>query len=178
MSGHEGEHEPTAVLPETAAQLVELERLQQALTQAEERAKNHWEQYLRAVADLENVRKRAQRDVEGAHRYGVEKLVQDLLPVRDSLELAVENASRADARSLAEGQEATLKLLVKAFEKLNVTELNPVGEPFDPSRHEAVLAQESRDAEPNSVLQVVQRGYDLNGRLLRPARVVVARAPQ
>jgi len=177
MSASDGEHEPTAVLPETAAQLVELERLQQALTQAEERAKNHWEQYLRAVADLENVRKRAQRDVEGAHRYGVEKLVQELLPVKDSLELAVENAPRADAKSLAEGAEATLKLLIKAFEKLNVTELNPVGEPFDPSQHEAVLAQESRDAEPNSVLQVVQRGYGLNGRLLRPARVVVARAP-
>jgi molecular chaperone GrpE len=180
QAGNEGAsaHEPTAVLPETAAQLVELERLQQALTQAEERAKNHWEQYLRAVADLENVRKRAQRDVEGAHRFGIEKLAQELLPVMDSLELAVQNAPRADAKSLAEGTQATLKLLSRAFEKLNITELNPIGEPFDPSQHEAVLAQDSRDAEPNSVLQVVQRGYGLNGRLLRPARVIVARAPQ
>jgi molecular chaperone GrpE len=169
--------EATAVLPETAAQLVELERLQQALTQAEERAKNHWEQYLRAVADVENVRKRAQKDVEAAHRYGIDKLAAELLPVRDSLELAVENADKADAAQLAAGSQATLKLLEKVFEKLNVTEINPLGEPFDPSRHEAMLVQPSGTAEPNSVLQVVQRGYDLNGRLLRPARVIVSKAP-
>ena len=169
--------EPTAVLPETAAQLVEMERLQQALAEAEERAKNHWDQYLRAVADVENVRKRAQRDIEAAHRYGIDKLVQELLPVRDSLELAVENADRADAASLAAGQEATLKLLTKAFDKLNIVEINPLGEPFDPTRHEAMLAQPSDTAEPNSVLKVVQRGYEINGRLLRPARVIVAKAP-
>jgi molecular chaperone GrpE len=170
-------HEPTAVLPETAAQLVEMERLQQALTQSEERAKNHWDQYLRAVADVENVRRRAQKDVEAAHRYGIDKLAQELLPVRDSLELAVENADRADAASLAAGQEATLKLLAKAFEKLSINEINPLGEPFDPEKHEAMLAQPSNTAEPNSVLKVVQRGYEMNGRLLRPARVIVAKAP-
>src|SRR3954469_21848938 len=92
--------EPTAVLPETAAQLVEMERLQQALAQAEERAKSHWEQYLRAVADVENVRKGAQKDREAAHRYGIDKLATELLPVRDSLELAVENADKADAQQL------------------------------------------------------------------------------
>jgi molecular chaperone GrpE len=172
-----GGAEPTAVLPETAAQLVEMERLQQALAQSEERAKNHWDQYLRAVADIENLRKRAQRDVEAAHRYGIDKLAQELLPVRDSLELAVENADRADAASLAAGQEATLKLLAKAFEKLGITEINPLGEPFDPTKHEAMLAQPSDTAEPNSVLKVVQRGYEMNGRLLRPARVIVAKAP-
>jgi len=173
-----GSHaEPTAVLPETAAQLVELERLQQALTASEERAKNHWDQYLRAVAEVENVRRRAAKDVEAAHRYGIDKLAAELLPVRDSLELAVENAGKADAQSLATGQEATLKLLAKAFDKLNISEINPLGEPFDPARHEAMLAQPSATAEPNSVLQVVQRGYELNGRLLRPARVIVAKAP-
>src|SRR5690349_21606845 len=113
--------EPTAVLPETAAQLVEMERLQQALAQAEERAKNHWEQYLRAVADVENVRKRAQRDLEAAHKFGIEKLAAELLPVRDSLELAVENADKADAQQLTAGSQATLKLLAKAFDKLNIT---------------------------------------------------------
>jgi molecular chaperone GrpE len=169
--------EPTTVLPETAAQLVELERLSQALAESEERARSHWEQYLRAVADLENVRKRAARDVEAATRYGLEKFVAELLPVRDSLELAVQNAARADARSLAEGQEATLKLLIKALEKLGVTVIDPLGEPFDPARHEAMMMQESATAEPNSVLKVVQPGYELNGRLLRPARVIVARAP-
>jgi molecular chaperone GrpE len=171
-----GAGEPTTVLPETAAQLVELERLQQALTEAEERARNHWEQYLRAVADLENVRKRAQRDIEAANRYGLEKFAAELLPVQDSLQLAVQNAGKADARSLVEGQDATLKLLTKALEKIGVVPINPVGEPFDPARHEAMLAQESATAEPNSVLQVVQPGYELNGRLLRPARVIVSKA--
>jgi molecular chaperone GrpE len=169
--------EPTAVLPETAAQLVELERLTQALAESEERARSHWEQYLRAVAELENVRRRAARDVEAANRYGLEKFIEELLPVRDSLELAVQNAPQADARSLAQGQEATLKLLNKALEKLGVTVFEPLGEPFDPARQEAMMMQESATAEPNSVLKVVQPGYELNGRLLRPARVIVAREP-
>lgn len=172
---HSGEQ--TAVLPETAAQLVELERLQLALGEAEERAKNHWSQYLRAVADLDNVRKRAQKDIEAANRYGLEKFAAELLPVRDSLELAVQNADKADVRSLKQGQDATLQLLVKALEKIGIVTINPVGEPFDPARHEAMLAQPSNTAEPNSVLQVVQPGYEINGRLLRPARVIVAKAP-
>jgi molecular chaperone GrpE len=169
--------EPTTVLPETAAQLVELERLQQALSESEERAKSHWEQYLRAVADLDNVRKRAQRDIESANRYGLEKIAQELLPVRDSLELAVQNAARSDVQHLVAGQEATLALLAKALEKFGVRVIDPQGEPFDPERHEAMMTQESATAEPNSVLQVVQPGYELNGRLLRPARVIVAREP-
>jgi molecular chaperone GrpE len=168
--------EATAVLPETAAQLVELERLQLALAEAEERARNHWDQYMRAVADLENVRKRAQRDIEAANRYGLEKFAAELLPVQDSLELAVQNAGKAaDVRSLVQGQEATLKLLSKALEKIGIGVIDPEGEPFDPARHEAMLAQESTTAEPNSVLQVVQPGYELNGRLLRPARVIVSK---
>src|ERR1700739_4387679 len=113
--------EQTAVLPETASQLVELERLQLALGEAEERAKNHWGQYLRAVADLDNVRKRAQKDIEAANRYGLEKFAAELLPVRDSLELAVQNAEKAsDVRSLKQGQEATLQLLAKALERLGI----------------------------------------------------------
>ena len=169
--------EPTTVLPETGSQLDEVERLQQLLVEADQRAKDHWEQYLRAAAELDNVRKRAQRDIEAANRYGLEKFAAELLPVRDSLELAVQNSGRADARSLREGQEATLQLLTRALEKLGVTIIDPLGEPFDPARHEAMMAQPSNTAEPNSVLQVVQPGYELNGRLLRPARVIVARAP-
>jgi molecular chaperone GrpE len=170
--------EATTVLPETAAQLVELERLQQALADSEERAKSHWEQYLRAVAELDNVRKRAQRDIEAANRYGLEKFAAELLPVKDSLEQAAQSGARADARSLREGQAATLQLLTKALEKFGVSLIDPQGEPFDPTRHEAMMSQESSTAEPNSVLQVVQPGYELNGRLLRPARVIVARAPE
>jgi molecular chaperone GrpE len=169
--------EPTTVLPETAAQLVELERLQQALSESEERAKSHWEQYLRAVADLDNVRKRAQRDIESANRYGLEKIAQELLPVRDSLELAVQNAARSDVQHLVAGQQATLALLARALEKFGVRVIDPQGEPFNPEQHEAMMTQESATAEPNSILQVVQPGYELNGRLLRPARVIVAREP-
>src|SRR5438445_10470218 len=127
--------EPTAVLPETAAQLVELERLQQALSEAEERARNNWEQYLRAVAELDNVRKRAQRDIEAANRYGLEKFAAELLPVKDSLEAAVQSAARTDSRGLMEGQEATLRLLSQALERIGVQVIDPAGEPFVPERH-------------------------------------------
>ena len=166
-------------MPESASPLAELERLQQALAEAEERARGHWEQYLRAVAELDNVRKRAQRDIEAANRYGLEKFAAELLPVRDSLELAVQSADQddVDARSLKKGQEATLQLLAKALERLGLAPINPVGEPFDPTRHEAMLAQPSATAKPNTVLQVVQTGYELNGRVIRPARVIVAKAP-
>ena len=168
--------EPTAVLPETATELVELERLQQELAQSEERSKNHWDQYLRAVAELDNVRKRAQRDIENAHRYAIEGLAGELLAVRDGLELGVRNGATADTRTLLEGQEATLKLLDRTFEKFSVKQLDPAGQRFDPSQHEAVLMQESAAAAPNTVLQVVQPGYELKGRLLRPARVIVTKA--
>jgi molecular chaperone GrpE len=165
--------------PQSASPLAELERLQLALAGAEERARSHREQYLRAVAELDNVRKRAQRDIEAANRYGLEKFAAELLPVRDSLELAVQSADsrEADARSLKQGQQATLQLLAKALERLGITPIDPVGEPFDPTRHEAMLAQDAAGAKPNTVLQVVQPGYELNGRVIRPARVIVAKAP-
>lgn len=166
--------EATATPGEAATQL---EELQQELAQAQESARNHWDQYLRAVAELDNVRKRSQREIENASRYALEKFAAELLPVKDSLDLAVQNAGRADVQSLAEGQQATLQLLEKAFEKLSIKEIDPLGQPFDPAQHEAMMVQESATAEPNSVLQVVQRGYELNGRLLRPARVIVAKAP-
>jgi molecular chaperone GrpE len=136
------------------------------------------EQVLRVSAEQENIRKRAARDIEQAHRFALEKFAQELLPVRDSLELAVANAGKADSASLVAGQEATLKLLAKAFERFSIVGVEPNGEPFDPQRHEAIAMRESNSAEPQSVLEVVQRGYELNGRLLRPARVVVAKPPE
>lgn len=148
----------------------EIEQLRAEVQQARD-------QMLRALAELENVRKRAQRDVEQAHRYALEKFAGELLPVKDSLDLAVENAARADAAQLAEGQAATAKLLAKAFERCGIVEIDPLGQPFDANQHEAMAAQPSETAEPNSVLAVVQRGYSLNGRLLRAARVIVAREP-
>jgi molecular chaperone GrpE len=149
-------------------------RLTQALAEAEEKAKSHWELYLRSLAEVDNVRKRSAREVEQVHRFGLEKLVGELLPVRDSLELAVASQA-ADVASLRQGQEATLALLTRALEKLGVTLINPQGEPFDPARHEAMLAQESASP-PDTVLQVLQVGYELSGRTLRPARVIVAKA--
>jgi molecular chaperone GrpE len=151
--------------------------LRAALTQAEESARQQREQYLRGAAELDNVRKRAQRDIESAHRYALERFATELLPVLDSLELGVRTGAASDPQSLIAGQQATLKLLERAFEKFDITKIDPSGQRFDPTLHEAVLMQESSEATPNSVLQVVQSGYDLNGRLLRPARVVVAKAP-
>lgn len=160
-----------------AASADELSQVRAELDAAREQMVAHREQVLRAAAELDNIRKRAARDVEQAHRYALEKFVQELLPAVDGLEMAVATGAKADAASLAAGQEATLKLLQKALERFAVVTLDPQGEPFDPARHEAMAMQESATAEPHSVLQVVQRGYELNGRLLRPARVIVARGP-
>ncbi len=155
----------------------ELSSLRAALENAEQAGSAARDAQLRALAELDNVRKRAQRDIESAQRFALERFAGELLGVRDSLELAAQNAATADAPSLAAGQQATLALLAKAFEKFSIQRLDPLGAPFDPTLHEAVLVQESATAPPDSVLQVLQSGYQLNGRLLRPARVIVARAP-
>ncbi len=186
FSATPGGDEKTEVLPETAVQLVEMERLKSELLASEERAKTHWDQYMRALAEMENIRKRGARDLESSRQFAVEKFAQDLIAVKDSLELAVLNsekansekaiAGKADVASLIEGQSATLRLLAKAFEKAQIEEINPQGAAFNPELHEAMMAQPS-DTPPNTVLAVVQKGYQLNGRLLRPARVVVSAQP-
>jgi molecular chaperone GrpE len=162
---------------DAGASVAELAQLRARLEAAEAAAAEARDQTLRSLAELDNVRKRAERDVQNAHRYALERFAAELLAVRDTLELAVKSAASADARTLAEGQEATLRLLAKAFEKFDIVRIDPVGAPFDPALHEAVMMQESAEAAPGTVLQVVQCGYQLNGRLLRPARVAVARAP-
>jgi molecular chaperone GrpE len=181
MSENDAERNPAAAVDGIAAEQTEaadeLSSLRQQLAEAQAAAVQGREQVLRAAAELDNIRKRAARDMEQAHRYALERFAQDLLPVADSLELAVASAARADAASLAAGQEATLRLLASAFVKYAIQPIDPAGERFDPERHEAMAMQPSTTAEPDSVLQVVQRGYQLNGRLLRPARVIVARAP-
>jgi molecular chaperone GrpE len=140
-------------------------------------ADENWDKYLRAVAELDNVRKRAQRDIDNARKFALERLCGELLAVRDSLELGLSAADSADLAALREGNEATLKLLNSTMEQFGVAEIDPLGEPFDPHLHEAMTMQPSADVEPGSVLTVFQKGYALNGRLLRPARVVVAAAP-
>lgn len=153
----------------------EVAELRAALAAAETRALESRDLYMRALAELENVRKRAARDVEQAHKYALDRFANDLIGVKDSLELGL--LAAADAETLRAGTEATLKLLKKAFEKAGLTELEPLGEPFNPQLHEAMAMQPSAEHVPDSVLQVVQKGYQLNGRLLRPARVIVARTP-
>jgi molecular chaperone GrpE len=174
--------EPQAEEPEAAAAAEapsdELASLRAALDAAVQASTAARDAQLRSAAELDNVRKRAQRDIENAHRFALERFASELLGVRDSLELAGRNAGSADAQALAAGQQATLQLLAAAFEKFSIQRIDPVGATFDPSLHEAVAVQESATARPDSVLQVLQSGYQLNGRLLRPARVIVARAPQ
>ncbi len=153
------------------------EDLEALLQAAEARAEEHRGAHLRAAAELENYRRRVAREVENARQYGSERLAAGLLPVIDSLELGLSNADRSDAATLAAGQEATLRLLAKALEEAGIREIDPAGEPFDPEQHEAMAMQPSADQPPDTVLNVVQKGYVLNGRLLRPARVIVARAP-
>jgi molecular chaperone GrpE len=147
------------------------------LESAQIKAAENWEKYVRAAAELENVRKRALRDVEKAHKYSLERFARELLAVRDSLELGLEAGVDAGAEALLQGNQATLKLLVTTMEQFGISVVDPHGEPFNPELHEAMTMQPSRDVEPGSVLAVFQKGYTLNGRLLRPALVVVAQDP-
>jgi molecular chaperone GrpE len=149
-----------------------------ALAQAQATAQENWNKYLRAVAELDNVRKRTARDVEQARRFGVERLAGELLAAVDSLEMGLEAATGASVESLLEGKRATLRLLRAALEKAGVSEIAPAGQAFDPQLHEALGMQPAPAAEPGSVIAVVQKGYQLNGRLLRPARVIVAAAAE
>jgi molecular chaperone GrpE len=147
------------------------------LSEALAKAEDNWNRYLRTAAELENVRKRAARDQENARKYGVEKLAGELLIVLDSLEAGLEAGANAAVEDLLAGKEATLNLLRSALEQHGVSEVDPEGERFNPELHEAMSMQQSNTAEPGSILTVVQKGYELNGRLLRPARVIVAMEP-
>ena len=137
-------------------------------------ANENWDKYLRAMAELENVRKRASRDVQNARKYALEPFARELLDVRDSLELGLSAAAGGDGDAVREGFEATLKQLSATMARFGIEEIDPHGEPFDPQQHEAMTMQPTADAEPGTVLTVFQKGYALHGRLLRPARVVVA----
>ncbi|MEX2151139.1 MAG: nucleotide exchange factor GrpE [Steroidobacteraceae bacterium] len=147
------------------------------IAEAEARAQQHHEDLLRAAAEMDNVRKRAAREIDAARQYGIERFAGELLPVADSLVLGLESAPDADPATLRQGQDATLRLLLKAFERAGLTELDPAGQPFDPGQHEAMAMRPSVEHPPHTVLQVIQRGWLLNGRLLRPARVIVSTAP-
>jgi len=151
--------------------------LEAQLEKAEAKATENWEQYLRAVAEMDNLRRRNTKDVENAHKFGTEKFVNELLPVVDGLGmgLAVEEAS---AESLREGMVLTMSMIEKMMEKLGIEEINPVNEKFDAKKHQAMSMQPSADVEPNTVIAVMQKGYSLNERLIRPAMVMVSKAPE
>lgn len=148
--------------------------VEEQLRVAEQKAQEHLESWLRAKAETENLRKRAQADIASAHKYGVENLAEALLPVRDSLEaaLAIENIT---LESLKSGVELTLKQLNAVFEKANLREINPINEKFDPHKHQAMTMVE-HPGEANHVVDVMQKGYLLHDRVVRPALVTVSKA--
>ena len=152
--------------------------LQGMLDDARAKADEHWNQVLRTNAEMDNLRKRSQRDLENAHKFALEKFAVELLPVRDSLEMGLAAAAESgdEAEKIREGMELTLKQLAGAMEKFGINQVDPTGEKFDPQLHEAMSMMESADADPNTVLHVVQKGYQLNERLIRPAMVVVSKA--
>lgn len=135
------------------------------------------ERALRLAAEMENMRRRSARDLENAHRYGHERFAAELLPVADSLDLALGSAESAP-KAVREGLQMTLKLLYDIFAHHHIEVIDPAGEPFDPEYHEAMTTQPSLEMAPDHVLSVVQKGYRLHDRLLRPARVIVSRAPE
>ena len=164
---------------EDAAQSTEETATDDPLAAAQNQVAALKDQALRAQAEMENVRRRAARDVEHAHKFALDKFAADLLPVIDSLEKAVEatEASGADGvDALVEGVELSLKLFLSSCEKAGINRLDPLGEPFNPEEHEAMAMVPNPDAEPNSVMEVMQKGYTLNGRLVRAAKVIVVKA--
>lgn len=180
MSDQKNANEQGEVLQEDASleqaeEAVEKD-INQLLEEARKQASEHWDTLLRTQADMENLRRRTRIDVENAHKYGIEKLINALVPVADSLELGLDAANKpeATADSLREGVEMTFKQLLDVLAEFNVERIDPQGEKFDPQKHEAMTMVPSPDFEPNTVMEVFQKGYSLNERLIRPARVIVS----
>jgi molecular chaperone GrpE len=183
------EHDPSLIAPQPGSpeQAIESEAeapeaatetmpsLQDMIRKLELQAQEHYDAWLRAKAEADNIRKRAQADVANAHKYAVESFAAELLSVRDALEAAL-SAENTTIEALRQGVELTLKQVTGAFDKFSVKEINPIGEKFDPHRHQAMTTVES-DKAPNTVVHVLQKGYLLNDRVLRPALVTVAKAP-
>ena len=153
------------------------EHLQQQLEEAEAKAKENWDQLLRVKAEQENLRRRHEREVENAHKYALERFVQDLLPVIDSLEMGAEAAASEGATldKVREGTELTLKMLLSTIDKFGIQAVHPEGEPFNPEYHQAMSMLESPEHAANTVMNVMQKGYTLYERLIRPAMVVVSK---
>jgi len=173
-----GEEKPTEEAVEKEAE-EGTPSLEEELAAAREESKKNWDLYLRERADLENFRKRSQREKEDLARFANENVLREILPVLDNLDRAVSHVrqSEADAGALLEGVEMTLNQLHKVLEKFGAVPFESVGTPFDPARHEAMGQVESAEHPPNTVVQEMQKGYLLNDRLLRPALVMIGKAP-
>jgi len=175
-----------AVIDEEAIESVEelpteeitVEKLQQQLAESEKKATENLDKALRVQAEMENLKRRTQKDLENAHKFALEGFSKELITVIDSLELGVQavTGESEEVHKFREGSELTLKQFEAAFTKFNIEKIDPVGENFNPELHQAMAMQPSAEAEPNTILNVFQKGYSLNGRLIRPAMVVVAKA--
>ena len=196
MSNQEPSMEPTTELPMDETTVIkesvttesatadtgaapDAERLQQQLAEAQNQAQQERERAIRAAAEMENLRRRAAMDVEKAHKFALEKFAGELLPVIDSLERALEMSDRENEqlKPTLEGVELTLRSMLNAVGKFGVLPIDPQGEGFDPNRHQAMSMVENPNVAPNTVLAVMQKGYELNGRVIRPAMVMLAKAP-
>ena len=155
-----------------------VEELTQKLEAAEQKAADNMDQLIRTRAEMENIRRRTQKDLENAHKFAIEKFVTELLSVKDSLEMGLDAAAHETTlEKIKEGTELTLNMLKQVFEKFNVVEVHPQNDKFNPEHHQAMSMQESADHQPNTVMAVMQKGYLLNDRLVRPAMVMVSKAP-
>ena len=164
--------------PEGEQPADEINRLQEQLEAAEAAAGMARDELLRVQAEMQNLRRRTEQDIEKAHKFGQEKFSTELLAVLDNLErsAAAAEASEDEAvQAIKEGVELTLKGFMDCFKRFNIEAVDPLGEPFDPQLHQAMSIQESPDAEPNSVIAVMQKGYTLHGRVIRPAMVMVSK---
>jgi molecular chaperone GrpE len=163
---------------ETEGEALSAEEMIEKLENAEKKAVENWDQLLRTKAEMDNIRRRTQKDLENAHKFALEKFISEMLAVKDSLEMGMDAAIQENATvdSLREGSEMTLTMLEGVFEKFNVVELNPMGEKFNADHHQAMSMQPSDEHEPNTVMAVMQKGYLLNDRLVRPAMVMVSKA--
>ncbi|MDP6969507.1 MAG: nucleotide exchange factor GrpE [Gammaproteobacteria bacterium] len=160
-----------------AMQEVTVESLQVELQAVLAQADSHKDEAIRAQAEMQNIRRRAELDVSKAHKFGQEKLITELLGLVDNLERAItaSKAENATLENLLEGVEMSQTMLLEGLKKFNVEQLDPHGEPFNPELHEAMTAIPNPDMEPNTIMEVFQKGYTLNGRLMRPAMVVVSK---
>ncbi len=179
MEQGQSQNQPARETEKSAAEPLrfaeKIEQLEKAVAEAQEKATQNWDKALRAVAELENVKRRAERDVESAHKFALERFAQALLPIADSLEKTLEVKVAADTQKLFEGVEMTFKMFVDTVAKFGLEMLNPMGQAFDPHLHEAMAMVEDPKVAPNTVITVYQKGYRLHGRVVRPARVVVSK---